>query len=116
MPRNHHPRCTRCGTRLASFRDMGVEPTELDDLVVSPTAHGRMVATAVFYTAADYNTAFIAPLKIQINAWGASFDLAPWLSADLATRAVHAHFAQSTDGRMVPGCVIAQAKKILGVD
>lgn len=79
-----------------------------------PSENGVEIATTVFYTAADYNTLYRSPLPVQIELWAQIYDLAPWLTADLARRAVHAHFDQSDDGHMQPGHVIQQAKRLIG--
>lgn len=68
----------------------------------------RAVATAVFYTAASYNTAYVAPLPIQIYTWAQTFDC-DWLTVDLAVRAVEEHFAESEDGRLLPSHVLRKA-------
>lgn len=84
-----------------------VPPVEVSD-------RANAVATAVFYTAADFNTLYRAPLPAQINAWAEIFDRSEsgdmdWLTPELATEAVRAHFAQSTDGRMLPFHVLREA-------
>jgi hypothetical protein len=81
---------------------------------VEVSDRAKAVATAVFYTAADFNTLYRAPLPTQINAWAEIFDHSEsgsmdWLTPELATEAVRAHFAQSTDGQMLPFHVLREA-------
>ena len=86
---------------------------------VEVSDRAQAVATAVFYTAADFNTLYRAPLPKQINAWAEIFDCSEsesrcmcWLTVELAVEAVQAHFAQSTDGRMLPFDVLREASFI----
>lgn len=72
------------------------------------------VATTVFYYAADCNTLYRAPMRMQIHAWARIFDSnetrdMEWLTPELATAAVHAHFAQCDDGHIMPADVLQQA-------
>lgn len=82
-----------------------------------PTIEYRAVAIAIFHTAAQYNTGFINPHPTVIATWAYLYQTYHgWLTIDLAERSVHAHFAQSNDGRMVPADVILQAKRITGME
>ncbi|WP_343466373.1 hypothetical protein AAI421_14560 [Rhodococcus aetherivorans] len=100
---------------ILSFMDMAAHmrsSARADEQPVSDRA--RAVAVAVFYTAANHNTVFRAPLPTQIHAWAQTFDCdesgcREWLTVDLATRAVDAHFSESTDGRMLPAHVLRKA-------
>jgi hypothetical protein len=76
------------------------------------THHGRAIAIAVFYRAANWNTLFLAPLDLQIWAWARVLDL-DWLSVDLAERAVDKHFEAEVLGWMMPFDVIANATYLL---
>ncbi|MET9286475.1 hypothetical protein [Nocardia beijingensis] len=87
------------------------------------TDDDRGVARAVLYTAADYNTGFSAAPENVVVAWARTLCIAhnvemcvdyrrSWMTVDLAVRAVHAHFAQSADGRMLPGDIIHTADRI----
>jgi hypothetical protein len=83
---------------------------------ISPAT--RAIAVAVFYVAADFNTAYRAPLEEQIEAWAECFASpeCDWLRVDLAMRAVVAHFLKSArsetfhGGRLLPGDVLASAR------
>lgn len=95
-------------------------PLTLDRLSVEfPTYcdHGMAIATIVFYTAAHYNTLFSRPHPMILRTWAHLYGThAHWMTVAVAEAAVHAHFATSTDGRMLPGHVIAEAKKLTGRD
>lgn len=88
------------------------ERTTLDRPV---SDRARAVAIAVFYTAAEYNTGYRAPLAVQVHSWAEIFDCSPsigcmhWLTVDLAIAAVREHFAESADGRILPAHVIRKA-------
>src|SRR5690606_34431083 len=74
----------------------------------------RAVAVAVFYTAANYNTVYRAPIPFQIYTRAQVFDCGydgcrHWLTVDVAVRAVDEHFAEPTDGRILPAHVLRKA-------
>lgn len=98
----------------SQYRWVGQPLLERGSAPVEVSDRAKAVATAVFYAAADLNTRSRAPLPAQINAWAEVFDGSEsggmdWLTPEFATEAVRAHFAQSTDGHMLPFHVLGEA-------
>lgn len=101
-----------------AMRDEDGIPLTLDRLLIefpSYCSHGLAVATMVFYTAANYNTVFSRPHPMILRSWAEIYSThAHWMSLEVAEAAVNAHFGASTDGRMLPAHVIAEAKNLTG--